>query len=388
MTRAQSGSIRSSERNYGIDELRIISMMMIISLHFFSYNPSATNFQIFSPAWFARIIILVLCRVSVNCYILITGFYIFKTRFKFKKFLELLAEVLFYSVTIYLLMVFSGAISFSLNPFICSFLPTLTRQYWFVTSYVGAYLCQPILRNILSLLSKEMYRISLLLGFLLFVVYYNLFFFCDNLNFGGGTGIVWFLYLFAVGGYVARFSENKHRSRFYAKRYVLMFAIAVASEIPFYILYFFTKKQIFIQGATIFVSVYNSIFIFIMSVIFFEIFRTRTFCFKYLWQKKLLIFLSSGSFAVYLIHDNNSLRDILWWWIGSIHISNVLILLLVWFVTVLSIYLVASMIDGVRRVFFNYVFSSQAYEIFEQKCLLKISSIKKRLIKNKTWDML
>ena len=177
----------NDNRIISLDILRIISMLMIITLHFFSYTNISNNIKLFSTEYFIRNFIMSISSIAVNTYILTSGYFGEQSKFKLSKLINLFLEVCFYSIFIYIILLVTNQIQLNYRELFFNFFPTLTRQYWFVTCYIGLYMIAPILRKMVYNLKREEYIFMLLIGFMLFVVYYNFFFFCDNLNFGGAT---------------------------------------------------------------------------------------------------------------------------------------------------------------------------------------------------------
>lgn len=344
------------ERNYAIEILRIISMLMIVSLHFFSYNESINILDPLSLSGLLRRGLHSFCAISVNCYILISGYYLLKFKFSVRKLIKLISEVFFYSVLIYLTLVLTGLHEFSIKEMVCVFLPTLTREYWFITSYVGVFLLSPILKLVIEKINQRTHAICVFMGFLLFVIYYNFFFFCDNLNFGGSTGIVWFIYLNICGAYIYRYDTSPLRSN--VKKYILSAILALISQIPFIVLYIIFGKEVFLKGANIFDSVYNSIFVFVSSLFFFKIFTSMKLYISSSIAKKIILFFSSSSLAVYLIHDNQYMRKYLWDILVFDICNRPIFLILYWICTIMAIYLVCTIIDLLRQAIEKVIMDS------------------------------
>ena len=337
-------------RNQSIELLRIISMCMIIVLHFFAYSNVAQNVTLFSTGYFTKILIQSICNVAVNCYILISGYFCIQSRFKLKKLAVLFLQVWFYSVIFYFLAVYFDFTTFSIKDLLFSMFPTLTRQYWFVTTYVGAYLLSPIIRNITLKIDQKTHFMLLGTGFILFVVYYNFFFFCDNLNFGGATGIVWFIYLYFWGSYLARYYIPDYK-KIHIIHYLSIVLLAILSHVPFYLIYFLTGNELFLQGAGIFNSVYNSIFVFISSILFFIIFLNIKLNLKS-FLYRIVMSLSAVSFSVYLIHENPYVRNILWKSFDFSQITSPLEIVFYCMSITGGIYTLCWGIDVIRKIIF------------------------------------
>lgn len=339
--------MQNTQRNIPLDILRISCMCMIITLHMFSYSDINEYIPSYSSLFWTKSIITSISEVCVNCFVLISGYFAFKTKFKISKLFAIMREVFTYSIGIYIVLISLGIVDLDAKNLLFSLLPSLTRQYWFMTTYIGLYILSPFIKIIAERLNKREFLASLIVGFLLFVVYYNFFFFCDNLNFGGGAGILWFVYVYMCGIYLNKYAKKKDNKQ-NVKCFLIVFTFNIGSRIPFYILNIITGKEIFFIGASIFGSVYNSIFVFIQSLLFFKIFTDINIKLPLKFEK-IIIFLSGTSLATYLIHDNNFFRNILWGKIDFSKISNSIELISIWILIVFMIYILSSIIDVVRQ---------------------------------------
>ena len=78
------------ERDFGLDLLRIICMLMVVCLHAFNHGglvegtlvPSTANFYL-GNAMFA------LCLPAVNCFVMISGYFLCTADFKLKKLISI-----------------------------------------------------------------------------------------------------------------------------------------------------------------------------------------------------------------------------------------------------------------------------------------------------------
>ena len=109
-------------RESGIELLRIITMILIIAHHYvvnsgltleggsICNNPTSwkTIFLMIFGAW---------GKTGINCFVLITGYFMCKSNISFKKFVKLYLEVVFYNLVIYMIFLLSGYESFSFVTF-------------------------------------------------------------------------------------------------------------------------------------------------------------------------------------------------------------------------------------------------------------------------------
>jgi len=132
-------------RNPSFELLRIVSMLMVVTLHFLGHGGVLANVRLFSANYFVAWMIESLAYVAVNCFVLISGYFLVNSKFKVNKLVTLYGQIWFYSVVIYLLFSVFGHVEFEPKVFTCCLLPISTKQYWFATNYVVLYLFSPFL---------------------------------------------------------------------------------------------------------------------------------------------------------------------------------------------------------------------------------------------------
>ena len=84
-------------RQAGIELLRCIAMLMVITLHYLDKGGVLIPLsQKQSPAGYAAWLLEAFCIVAVNVYVLISGYFLVEAGFRVKRILLLAAQVLFY----------------------------------------------------------------------------------------------------------------------------------------------------------------------------------------------------------------------------------------------------------------------------------------------------
>ena len=86
------------ERYLGIDLLRIVLMLFIILGHLFAHTNIRAEVDVFSVKGLYIWLSQSLTVSAVNCFILITGFFMGEKNVSFSKMLKLWGKVLFYSI--------------------------------------------------------------------------------------------------------------------------------------------------------------------------------------------------------------------------------------------------------------------------------------------------
>ena len=101
-----------TERNIGIDLLKIVSMLMIVTLHMLGHGGVLDDMPPMSRCYQVAWLIEIACYGAVNCYALASGF--LTARCNIRKLMELWLQVMFYSLMITIVMdctVLHGTIS-------------------------------------------------------------------------------------------------------------------------------------------------------------------------------------------------------------------------------------------------------------------------------------
>ena len=147
-----------SKRNYGIDLLRIILAMMVITIHI---NANGTGqvllYSVESPWKWIVSIVTMLCYPAVNTYVLITGYYSFKTDKEINKvirsLLTLWLSALFFSLFGYIFCIIAFNQQFELIELVKRFFPIVRGSWWFYTVYFALILLSPFLNKMIENLS-------------------------------------------------------------------------------------------------------------------------------------------------------------------------------------------------------------------------------------------
>lgn len=160
------------ERMANLELLRIVSMLLVIVLHFVGKSQSYLDLmKAHMEVWeYVAWAIESLSIVAVNVYMLLSGYLLAGSTFKVKRLAQLWLQILFYSVGIGLLMAAFGFVpneGMSIYYLAKLFLPVSTEHYWFMTAYVLMYLFLPVIMLGVKNLSKKQFQV--VLGLLLFV---------------------------------------------------------------------------------------------------------------------------------------------------------------------------------------------------------------------------
>ena len=183
------------QRLSNIELLRIISMLMIIMLHLLSFGGMLNTYNTISAKAIFIWLMESLSFVAVNCYVIISGYFLVDSNFKLKKLLNIWIEVLFYSLIIYFTLIFTNKIEFGYKALLKSFFLILLRNYWFVSVYAILYILSPFINKLIHSLTKKQYSYLVLIVFIFFSLWSTIIPPADTINYGGSYSISWFICL-------------------------------------------------------------------------------------------------------------------------------------------------------------------------------------------------
>lgn len=345
------------KRMVSIELLRIIAMMMVVMLHYLGKGnllPELTGGLDANGyvAWGLESLSI----VAVNVYMLISGYFLVESGFKPKRLIELLLQVLFYTLLVPVVLWAFGVISpggITLYDLLLVFLPVQMNHYWFITAYVIMYLFSPVLAAGAKALTKEQLR-NTIIGLLLFFsvsksilpVELSL----DNKGYDG----IWFMCVFLVAAYIRLygipFFEGAHRVRrgilCYLGGCVGIWCLTLGVRA----VYLKTGSlDHFIQNG----FHYNHVLNLLAAVGLFHAFLGLKLSTEK-WWAKVILWIAPCSLGVYLLHEQMSLRYLWPRWLGAAGGGNVFVMVAKAFGAVLTVYAAGTLVDAVRRWIFGW----------------------------------
>lgn len=199
------------KRDANLDLLRIFSMLLIIFLHSIDHSGVLEQAEHSSPAMYFYVrFTYALCQVCVNCYVMLSGYYLVNSTFRLQKLAALWMETVFYAFILKLLFMVTGQEQLSILSLISCFFPILTGRYWFITIYVGLYLVSPFLNKLIHAMNKKEHTMLNICLFVLFSLWSSIHPAIAGMNSGGGWGLAWFVVLYLAAAWFRLYYTPKH----------------------------------------------------------------------------------------------------------------------------------------------------------------------------------
>ena len=155
MCHANGKNPAHAERNYGIDLLKIVSMIMVALLHVLG-NGILSSSNIFSWHYELGYAIEILCFCAVNCYAIISGYLNYGAKFRYSRILQLYLQVLFYTCLITLGFYIAKPEVVTKTVVIRALFPfAFSDVYWYFTAYFCMFFFLPFLNRLIETLDRK-----------------------------------------------------------------------------------------------------------------------------------------------------------------------------------------------------------------------------------------
>lgn len=350
-------------RSSNFELYRIIVMLLIIS-HHYVVNSGVIEHMYESP-FAANSIFLFLFgmwgKIGINCFVLITGYFMCKSNITVRKLCKLILEVEFYRVVIYAIFVLSEYETISLSGIVKAVLPITSIGTNFTGCFLTFYLCIPFLNILVSNMSEKQHLSLLALVFFTYVFMGTIPKFSVDMNY-----VSWFICLYFIASYIRLYPKGLFdKTRLWG---VLTALIAILCMVSVLCCVWIGTK-IDKHMAYYFVTDSNTLLAVCFGISSFLFFKNLN-----IKQSKLINTIAASTFGVLLVHANSdAMRRWLWQTVlnvkGAISLSTPNLILHA-VISVLGVYIVCVLIDQIRiRTVERFVLDKTEKEV--QKLLYK-----------------
>ena len=343
------------KRMANLELLRSIAMLMVVLLHYLSKGnyllPLVGEMTITGyVSWLLESFAI----VAVNVYMLLSGYFLVESGFKVERLIELVCQVVFYSVLVPIILILCGILSveeITTHQILQYIFPTQMLHYWFVTAYVLMYLFLPILSAGVKTVSKVQLQTTIVLLLLVLSVSKSLLpvrFGLDN----SGYDVVWFICVFLIAAYIRLygipFFENASKS-------FICYLLAACGifVVTFGVRAFFFETGRLVRVIEVAYS-YNHVLVLFGAIALFYTF-THLKILAESFVGKIACFVGPYTFGVYLLHEQIEVRFLWPEWLKANPSESVPSMLIHTFVSVSIVFLIGVIVDFLRAQLFKFV---------------------------------
>ena len=332
-------------RNRNIELYRIICMFLIVA-HHFVVNSGLWEMIFENPSDVNSLYLGVFGlwgKTGINCFMMITGYYMCKSNITFQKLFKLVMWIFFYNIVVFVFMFVMGYESISPMRILRLFLPIWGLKQNFTSCFLAFYLTIPFLNILVKNMNQLQHKLLIALMIVLFTILGSVPGFEVSVNY-----VFWFAVIYFIASYI-RFYPNQcmNNSKLWGilSCFVIILSLISLYGIP-YVLSGFKSIGLFPH----FHMECNRLFPVLISV-----------C-TFLWFKNISIpnngvinTIAASCFGVLLIHTNSdAMRQWLWKDVAKCTtcINMDFTTLVVYsFAVVLAVYIVCTLVDIFRMKF-------------------------------------
>lgn len=345
------------QRNYGIDLLRMVSMLLVVILHVEGHGGVLESAQGHNVYW--AYLPEAFAFSAVNVYALVSGYVGVAARWRPANLISLWLQVAFYSVGLTALcgIVFPGTVG--LTDLLHAAMPVTYQyvDYWYFTAYFALFFLIPLLNHLVHTMPRRQLRAMLLVLLLVFSVFPTMTRH-DRFSLDNGYTVWWLAILYLLGGYVRQYHafekiQGRRALAVYAGFSLLGYALQMARDILTrrVSLYAWVGERFF--GAQISWLNYLSPTVVLAALGLLLFFRDL--CLPS-WSISVVRRLSPLAFGVYLIHNHPLISDYLVEdrFMSYASLPGPLLVLAV-LGTAVAIYAVCTVVEALRAALFRLV---------------------------------
>lgn len=296
----QNTCAAKTERNYGIDVLRILSMLMIVMLHIMNQGNAFSIFDKGIARFSVMSLIYDVIMCATNCFGLISGYVGIKSEHKMSSFVLLWLRAVFYGILIVAVFSIFDPSRITRDVIRRSVLPITSNTMWYLTAYFGMFLFLPLINKALNELSNKQIKLIFISFILMLSVMSSVF--GDIFMLGDGYSTIWLIVLYILGGCVARLDELNSISRSKAFGcFIAMVLLCWVIQLICKLLAVYFLEDEMSDFAPLFGTLlsYVSPAMLIEALALLITFKNVKISGK---AQKIVLFLSQASFSVYIIH--------------------------------------------------------------------------------------
>lgn len=195
----------ASLRNSNLELFRILTMLLIVA-HHYVVNSGVLN-EVYAHPLAGRSVFLLLLgawgKTGINCFVLITGYFMCQSSITARKFAKLLLPVWFYKILIWMIFALCGREQVSLARLMYLVLPFTDISTGFTQCYLMFFLTIPFLNIVVQKITQLQHIYLLLLCGLMYIVLGTFPQFTVRMNY-----VSWFMVLYFIGAYLRKYGTG------------------------------------------------------------------------------------------------------------------------------------------------------------------------------------
>lgn len=364
MRKLEQPPASTQSRHYGLDLLKILSMLMVLSVHIFSIGEIRNNTVPFSANYFCAWTTEIANYCCVNCYAMITGYVFLNGKYRYTNLAMLWLQVALYSVLGTAIFYFAFPGSVTNLELLRSAFPVSMRHFWFFSAYFAMFLMIPFMNRAIHAMTRKQAKVLCAALLVLFSVT-PVFMYFDPYGAYNGYSAIWLMVMYILGACIRKFDFG---ARIPSWVLVMSNVLAVAFGVGLHMLYRSETIPLLSRIMTN-ASVMSQTFpgIVVCGISWMLLFtRVRVTSPKLITLVKLL---SPLTFGIYIIHTQEQVSDLIFRKLPLRDLASypTVLMMAAVFLTVTVLFIVCAAIDKLRLTLFQALKLKQRLLKLEEK---------------------
>lgn len=340
---SSNSEISKKERSSNLELYRIMCMLMIVAHHYVANSGlTSADGPLMTDFTSGNSIFLTLFgtwgKTGINCFLMITGYFMCTSKITVRKFVKLMAQIYFYRWIFFIIFLCAGYESVSPLRIVKLIMPFWGFTTGFVPCFIAFWLIIPFLAILVQNMNRRQHELLLLLLLSYYTLLGSVPTFSVSFNY-----ITWFSIIFFIASYIRLYPHPVYqRKSMWGWLTLISVLLAVAS--------IFGLRMLFGQRLGMgyyFVADSNKVFAVLVAVCSFLWFKNLNI--KY---SKTINAFGAATFGVLLIHANSSAMRT-WLWKDAVdvvgHYSMPLGEIILYSVgVVMAVFIICNLIDQLR----------------------------------------
>jgi len=304
-----SVQIIAKKRSSNLELYRIVCMLLIVAHHFAGnygilgdWGPARVN--PFAPNSLFMYLFGMWGKTGINCFVLITGYFMCTSNITLRKFVKLYLWVVSYRVIISLVFLLAGQLPVSWELLFIVFPIRSIHSDSFVSAFIIWWLFIPFLNALVNNLDRKKHLWLIIILVMVFTIYPTV---PKILTLQGINPICWFSTLYVIASYIRRYPETIYKSESHLIWGLITLVVVIISMVSVVAILWVNKKFSMELPWYFFVSDSNKPLALLVAVSSFLWFKNLK-----IGYNKFINIVGGSTFGVLLFHTMPVMRQWLW----------------------------------------------------------------------------
>ena len=329
-------------RSSNLELFRIITMLFIVAHHYVvNSGLTAIDGPVYADITSWKSLFLLLFgawgKIGINCFILITGYFMSISNITAKKYMKLIGIIMFYKLALFAIFLLTGYEVFSLKTLVWTILPITSVTQGFGSCFLIFYLCIPFINILIKNLNEKQHIYLVLLLSFVYIFFGTIKVLNVDMNY-----VSWFMVIYLFSAYIRRYPKDIFSDvRFWKWCMIGTLLLSAFSVVICAWLGAVLNRNMayfFVTDSNTFLAVVTSL----SAFMYFKNLKIK--------NNKFINTVAASAFGVLLIHANSdTMRR--WLWQDVLHnveVYDTVYLVLHAILSVVVIYIVCTCIDYLR----------------------------------------